>query len=111
MLSQATYLWLDGTVPTQTLRSKSRILQHSKGDMTLKDFPEWGFDGSSTHQADGHDSDLILHPVFFTNDPILGGANYLVLCEVFNPDRTPHVSNKRAKLREIMEKVSKQEPW
>ena len=58
MLSQATYLWLDGAQPTQTLRGKMRILQHPKGDMTLKDFPEWGFDGSSTNQARGHDSDL-----------------------------------------------------
>ena len=111
MLTQATYIWIDGAEPTQTLRNKMRVLSHPKNEMTLKDFPEWGFDGSSTNQACGHESDLILQPVFFTNDPILGGANYLVLCEVFNPDRTPHVSNKRAKLREIMEKVSKQEPW
>ncbi|OGT51808.1 MAG: glutamine synthetase [Gammaproteobacteria bacterium RIFCSPHIGHO2_12_FULL_42_13] len=113
MLSQATYIWLDGALPTQTLRCKTRILLHPKGDITLKDFPEWGFDGSSTHQADGHDSDLILHPVFFTNDPILGGANYLVLCEVFNPDGvTPHPTNKRADLRNLLEKgAAKHEPW
>ena len=51
MLSQATYIWIDGAIPTQTLRSKMRVLQRSKGDMTLADFPEWGFDGSSTNQA------------------------------------------------------------
>lgn len=111
MLSQATYLWLDGTEPTQTLRSKMRVLAHPKGGMTLKDFPEWGFDGSSTNQAHGHESDLILQPVFFTNDPILGTGNYLVLCEVLNPDHTAHHSNKRAVLRKAMEKAAKHEPW
>lgn len=112
MFVQATYLWLDGAVPTQTLRSKTRIVIHPKGDMTIADFPEWSFDGSSTNQASGHDSDLILQPVFFVNDPILGGHNYLVLCEVLNPDGTPHATNKRVKLRDILEKgASKYDPW
>lgn len=113
MLSQATYLWIDGTIPTQTLRSKMRVVQHPKGDMTLNDFPEWGFDGSSTNQADGHESDLILKPVFFVTDPMLGKGNYLVLCEVFNQDgMTPHPTNKRADLRKLMESgAGKHEPW
>lgn len=111
MLLQATYIWIDGAVPTQTLRNKMRVLQHPKGDITLNDFPEWGFDGSSTNQACGHESDLILKPVFFTNDPILGGKNYLVLCEVFNPDHTPHSSNKRAALRKLMETAREFDPW
>ena len=113
MLSQATYLWIDGTIPTQTLRSKMRVVQHPKGDMTLNDFPEWGFDGSSTNQADGHESDLILRPVFFVTDPMLGKGHYLVLCEVFNPDGvTPHPTNKRADLRNLMASgASKHEPW
>ncbi|OGT25099.1 MAG: glutamine synthetase [Gammaproteobacteria bacterium RIFCSPLOWO2_02_FULL_42_14] len=113
MLSQATYLWLDGAVPTQTLRSKMRIVPHSKNEMSIRDFPEWGFDGSSTNQATGHDSDLILKPVFFTRDPINGAGNYLVLCEVLNPDGTPHSTNKRAKLRELMTRpeITAQDPW
>lgn len=113
MLSQATYLWLDGATPTQTLRCKTRIVQHPKGDITLNDFPEWGFDGSSTNQAQGHDSDLILQPVFFVRDPLLSEHDYLVLCEVLNPDGTPHPTNKRAKLREILEisAIKQQDPW
>lgn len=113
MLSQATYLWLDGAVPTQTLRCKTRIVSHPKGDITLADFPEWGFDGSSTNQSHGHDSDLILQPVFFVRDPLLSEHDYLVLCEVLNPDGTPHPTNKRAKLREILQTpvVKQQDPW
>ena len=111
MLSQATYIWLDGTEPTQTLRCKVRILQHPKGGMTLEDFPEWGFDGSSTNQASGHDSDLILQPVFFVTDPLRDAGSYLVLCEVFNPDYTPHKTNHRAALRKLMETCAKHDPW
>ncbi|PIZ04057.1 MAG: glutamine synthetase [Gammaproteobacteria bacterium CG_4_10_14_0_8_um_filter_38_16] len=111
MLSQATYLWLDGAQPTQTLRCKMRVVQHAQDQMTLSHFPEWGFDGSSTNQANGHESDLILKPIFFTNDPITGPGNYLVLCEVFNPDYTPHHTNKRAQLRAVMEKANQLEPW
>lgn len=113
MLSQATYIWHDGTEPTQTLRSKTRILKLEEDQVSLQDFPEWGFDGSSTNQASGEDSDLILKPVRFVNHPILGHGNYLVLCEVFNQDgETPHPSNKRAWLREIMENGgAEHEPW
>jgi glutamine synthetase len=103
MLSQATYIWHDGAVPTQTLRSKTRILPIKGEKAKLSEFPDWGFDGSSTNQALGHNSDLILKPVYFVKDPILGHGNYLVLCEVLNPDYTPHPTNKRAWLRRVME--------
>lgn len=111
MLSQVTYIWIDGAMPTHALRSKVRIIKHPEGPMTLKDFPEWGFDGSSTYQATGHHSDLILEPVSFVKDPIAGDGNYLVLCEVLNADHTPHETNKRAILRELLNEYSKHEPW
>ena len=56
----------------------------------------WGFDGSSTNQAEGHASDRVLKPVFTCPDPIRGGDHMLVLCEVLNTDMTPHPSNTRA---------------
>ena len=112
MISQATYIWHDGAAPTQTLRSKMRMFEHPKGNISINDFPEWGFDGSSTNQAAGDDSDLILQPISFVNDPILGDGNYLVLCEVLNPDGTPHPTNKRAKLRQLLENGGKDfDPW
>ena len=112
MISQATYIWIDGAVPTRKLRCKTRILQLPKGDAQLSDFPDWGFDGSSTNQADGRDSDLILKPVAFFNDPILSTGNYLVLCEVFITDERPHPTNTRAKLRHLIQQCQKeQDPW
>ncbi len=111
-LSQVTYIWIDGSSPTQTLRSKTKIVPLFEKAVTLKDFPQWNFDGSSTYQAAGHDSDLTLQPVCFVQDPILGQPNYLALCEVLNPDGTPHISNKRAHLVKVMEHIAKsQDPW
>lgn len=68
----AEYIWMDGSVPTRKLRSKARVVQ--LGDSpTIEDFPEWSFDGSSTNQAVGSDSDCLLQPVAFVDDPIRGG--------------------------------------
>ena len=111
-LAKVTYIWIDGTVPTKTLRSKVKIHGHNKSHLTPKDLPQWSFDGSSTNQATGHESDLILQPVCVVNDPIAGAGNYLALCEVLNPDGTPHPTNKRHRLVELMKQVSKEyEPW
>lgn len=110
MLTQATYIWTDGATP-QTLRSKMGILPCRQGGMTLRDFPVWGFDGSSTYQASGHESDLTLQPVFVTQAPTLEENHYLVLCEVLNHDKSPHFTNKRAALRALLETTSKHEPW
>lgn len=111
-LAQVTYIWVDGTSPTQTLRSKVKIVPHKSKKISPDDLPQWNFDGSSTYQASGHDSDLLLQAVCVVNDPILGEGNYLALCEVLNPDGTPHSSNKRARLRYVMENGGyKHEPW
>ena len=76
----AEYIWLDGTEPTQQLRSKTRVIELT-GEPTIGIFPEWGFDGSSTNQATGDNSDCILRPVSFVNDPIRGEGNFLVMCK------------------------------
>ena len=110
------YVWIDGTKPTKKLRSKTKIVYadtryydsigHYFGetprlltDKDLEKIPIWGFDGSSTNQAIGSDSDCVLRPVKLYKDterPI----GYIVLCEVFNVDGTPHETNTRFKLRE-----------
>ena len=98
------YIWIDGGDPTRKLRSKTKILNNLSGDsdVDVSDFPKWQFDGSSTNQAEGDSSDCLLEPVRIAPDPIRGPHSYLVLCEVFNADGTPHASNTRAKLREVM---------
>ena len=112
-LGQAEYIWLDGATPTQKLRSKTRIVAFAPDEsVRVSSFPQWSFDGSSTYQASGNDSDLLLEPVFFVADPIRGAGNYLVMCEVLNPDGTPHRTNQRAGLRAVMDAGAEiEEPW
>ena len=111
-ITQAEYIWLDGAAPVQRLRSKSRIVALSGKEPVIETFPEWSFDGSSTYQASGNDSDLLLRPVSCIKDPLRGEGNSLVLCEVFNADGTPHTTNTRAHLRRILDAgVAKEEPW
>ena len=103
MSIRAEYIWIDGSVPTPKLRSKTRIV--NEGDPLLI----WGFDGSSTNQATGGDSDCVLRPVFQCPDPVRGGNNILVMTEVLNTDLTPHKSNTRAACAEAAEKYAEHE--
>ena len=105
----AEYIWIDGQKPTAKLRSKTKILDHAVSSVT--DLPDWGFDGSSTEQAAGHKSDCQLKPVYMVKDPIRGGKNVLVMCEVLNADGSTHESNMRAPLREVAKKYESHESW
>jgi glutamine synthetase len=91
--SKLEYIWLDGYTPTANMRSKTKIETNFSGK--LEDCDVWAFDGSSTEQAEGGSSDCLLKPVAIYPDP--GRINgYLVMCEVLNPDGTPHPTNSRA---------------
>lgn len=105
----AEYIWLDGYKPTASLRSKAKVIDGTV--KSLKDVPEWGFDGSSTQQAEGKHSDCVLKPVRVVPDPIRGEPHVLVMCEVFDAEGNPHSSNTRAKLRAIAEKAADTDPW
>ena len=65
--SKLEYIWLDGYAPTQSLRSKTLIKPDFSGK--LEDCPGWAFDGSSTEQASGDNSDCLLNPVAIFPDP------------------------------------------
>jgi glutamine synthetase len=92
-IAKLEYIWLDGYKPVQGLRSKTKIEKDFGG--SLEDCPMWCFDGSSTEQAPGGSSDCLLQPVFMVKDPQRKNG-YLVMCEVLNPDGSPHKSNGRA---------------
>jgi len=97
MKSKLEYIWLDGYKPTQTMRSKTKVVSDFSGK--LEDCPVWSFDGSSTEQAQGGSSDLLLKPVAIFKDPARKNA-YLVMTEVLNADGTPHESNGRATIED-----------
>ena len=104
MAYRAEYLWIDGSEPTREIRSKTKIL--ADGDTP----GIWGYDGSSTNQAPGDKSDIVLEPVASFPDPIRGGDNILVMCETFFVDGTPIPTNTRALAREAEDKYGDQEP-
>ena len=105
MYRKIEYIWVDGTKPTPQLRSKTKII--NKGE----EIPIWGFDGSSTNQAEGSNSDCVLNPVYICPDPVRGWSGELALCEVLNTDMTPHESNTRADLCKVYEKNKSEDVW
>ena len=88
------YIWLDGKTPIPELRGKTTLKEFASTP-TLADLPLWGFDGSSTMQAEGHSSDCVLKPVALYPDAARKDA-FIVMAEVMLPDGTAHPSNMRA---------------
>ncbi|MBM4291415.1 MAG: glutamine synthetase [Deltaproteobacteria bacterium] len=115
----AEYVWIDGTQPTKELRSKTKTLKGAPpstsfalgAQIPLDLFSEWGADGSSTNQAEGRDSDIVLRPVRAIHDPHREGG-YLVLCEVFTGEGDLHSTNTRAELRRVLDLgAAREEPY
>merc|ERR1712073_149284 len=88
---QACYIWIDGT--GQGLRGKTKTLDKKPTD--VDELPIWNYDGSSTYQAEGSNSDTYLHPVKMYPDPFRGGDNILVMCETYKYNKQPTETNKR----------------
>ncbi|KAI6175794.1 Glutamine synthetase 2 cytoplasmic [Aphelenchoides bicaudatus] len=104
---QAEYVWIDGS--GEFLRSKTRTLDFvpKKPD----DLPLWNFDGSSTNQAHGADSDVFLKPVAVYNDPFRLGDHKIVMCETLDNKLQPHPTNNRRRCLQTMEAAKNEHPW
>jgi glutamine synthetase len=89
------YIWIDAFDNT---RSKLKVVEFDSGySPSLSDFSEWNFDGSSTGQAEGRDSDILLKPVNIFKNPFISWCeSYLLMCETLNKDGSPHSTNHRA---------------
>jgi glutamine synthetase len=105
---QAEYVWIGGE---GELRCKTRTL--NKEVKSVDDLPVWNFDGSSTGQAPGKDSEVYIHPVAIYPDPFRPGPHILVLCECTLPDAksTPIPTNTRREAFKLFEKVKEHVPW
>jgi len=105
---QAMYVWIGG-LEAVDLRSKSRTLE--KVPSSPSELPVWNYDGSSTGQAPGHDSEVLLHPARIYRDPFRGGDNILVLAEARLPNGESAPNNRRSAANEVMEKAKDLSPW
>ena len=106
-LFRAEYIWIDAAGKT---RSKTRTLPTSKSD--LKSLPLWNFDGSSTGQAPGDDSEVILNPRATYRDPFRPNeSNLLVLCDATTPAGVPLPTNTRWEAAEYFDKHKGEETW
>ncbi|KAF2674136.1 hypothetical protein BT63DRAFT_449124 [Microthyrium microscopicum] len=94
----AEYVWIDGK---GALRCKSRTLTEKVTDVSQ--LPEWNFDGSSTGQAPGDNSDVYLRPKAYYPDPIRLGDNIMVMCECWMSDGKPNSFNFRHDAEMVME--------
>tara|TARA_Y100000310_G_scaffold77219_1_gene73803 strand:- start:2277 stop:3461 length:1185 start_codon:yes stop_codon:yes gene_type:complete len=119
------YVWIDGS---GGIRSKKRVVYpHVNTAIELREIPQWNFDGSSTEQAKGDNSDCLLKPVAMYPNPFPSKAgkvtcSYIVLCETYgttevgeaNYIRTekkiPLKTNNRAALVELVESFPKCKP-
>lgn len=102
------YVWIDGN---DQLRSKTRVMYDGKRPKNIESIPNWNYDGSSTNQADGKDSDVILKPVAIFRDPFRGGDNKLVLCDTYDSENNPHTSNSRYNANKIFNAKLDEKPW
>ena len=100
-ITRLEYIWLDNA---GQLRSKVKLTDSDAIGSTGA--PQWSFDGSSTGQAVGNNSDCLLEPMAMYDNPIDGG--YFVLCEVFDSQSEPHSSNARAMLADH-DKINKKD--
>ncbi|CEQ39134.1 SPOSA6832_00625 [Sporobolomyces salmonicolor] len=130
---QAEYVWVDAD---GGLRCKTTTL--SGPVKSLDDLKEWNFDGSSTGQAEGANSDVFLRPAAYFPDPFRRGNNIIVMAETCasrwrdevvclerrayssgarfwgrpdNNDGTPNKYNHRYSCMKTMEAAAKSDPW
>ena len=113
-------IWRDGK---NGLRSKSRTvdIKVTKEDLKSRNimteiinvdlYSEWSYDGSSTGQATGSDSEIILKPVYVCTDPFRKAPNVFVLCTTYNPNGEPTVTNTRHNAEKIFSQNKNLEPW
>jgi len=100
------YVWIDGN---DGLRSKTRVMD--KEITNLNELPIWNFDGSSTNQAPGEDSEVLIHPCALFNDPMRKHHHKMVLCETTNPVNVPLKNSYRRWAKSIFDSAPEKEPW
>ena len=100
------YVWIGGG---GELRSKTRVMD--KDVHSVADLSDWNYDGSSTNQASGGDSEVVLKPRAVFNDPFRKGNNRMVMCDTYRPDGSPLENNHRVWAKSVFDQGLEHEPW
>jgi glutamine synthetase len=107
------YVWIDAA---GGMRSKVRVANIDGCNVQCivsdHDRWDWSFDGSSTGQATGTDSDVIIRPVAVYPNPFYKKCvAHLVLCDCYDKDgTTPHATNARARCAQTEAACAADEP-
>ena len=102
------YVWIDNDYH---LRSKMKVVHNTCIDtIRVEDIPEWNYDGSSTNQSSGSDSEVIIKPcrMFSSKKDMF---HILVLCDTYTPRGEPLKTNNRNNANEIFKQKLETEPW
>ena len=91
------------------MRSKCATVDANKG--VADQLPSWNYDGSSTEQAPGEDSEVIIKPRAIFKDPFRPGDNIIVLTDTYTPGGTPLPTNSRAPAVEAFAGKEDEKPW
>ena len=119
------YVWIDGY---GTYRSKTKVVKSPDAVAEYLD-PIWNYDGSSTNQAAGSDSEVLIRPRVYFPDPfrrlplkeydstttekpeelLERCSNRIVLCDTWLPSGEPHPTNTRVAASKVFERYADQE--
>ena len=104
----AEYIWIGGD---GEVRSKARTLDYNDPIKLHDCLPEWNYDGSSTKQASGQDSEVIIKPQAIYKCPFRRGNNILVMCDIYEPTGKPLKDNNRHWAKQLFDKNLDAKPW
>lgn len=123
-VARVTYIWVSGKDTHHDIRGKDRAVYLSNNSdpnyvPAPEDLPVWNFDGSSTNQAKGLDTEILVRPVRVfrcllpTAVPAMHAVRwYVALCECYLPDGvTPTIDNTRALARDVFARGEQHAPW
>jgi glutamine synthetase len=112
------YIWLD---KKNNFRSKTKVINLNYEKNLVVDYyndkflvdslPIWNYDGSSTGQANGEDSEILLRPVVIFSDPFRKPNGYLVWCDWLDKNEKPLMNCHRPGALKTFNEYKSEESW
>jgi glutamine synthetase len=108
----AEYVWLGGAETSGGIDMRSKTMTLDSVPKSPDELRVWNYDGSSTGQAPGENSEVLIKPVAIFPDPFRRDPNIIVLCEAILPKTfAPIPTNTRRKAKENFDKKPELVPW